>query len=155
MRDCVLGGRTSSTRRERGTAAVEFALIVPVLVLLVFGIVSYGMMLSFRQTLSQAATEGARAAAVQLDPSQRTSSAEEAIDDALATLSVGGTTLSCDNPHVTCQIGAAVSCGTGTAQCVTVTVTYPYRDHPVIPSVPLVDRTLPESLSYSATVRVS
>ncbi len=48
-------------RRERGAAAVEFALVVPLLLTLVFGIISYGYLLSFRQSLSQAAAEGARA----------------------------------------------------------------------------------------------
>ena len=41
---------------ERGAVLVEFALIVPVLLALVFGIISYGYMLSYRQGLSQAAS---------------------------------------------------------------------------------------------------
>ena len=51
-------------RGDRGAAAVEFALISPMLLLLVFGIVTYGYMLSFRQAIGQGAAEGARAAAV-------------------------------------------------------------------------------------------
>lgn len=166
MRRCVKRRRPLA-RQERGAAAVEFALIVPFLVLLVFGIVSYGVMLSFRQTMSQAATEGARAAAVQLDASKRVTSATSALNDALATLSIGGNKLSCGQHHVTCQVGklnaagvnddskTPFSCGGVGVQCITVTVSYPYRDHPVIPSVPFMDRTLPKTLKYSATVRVS
>jgi Flp pilus assembly protein TadG len=62
--------QTSSRRasgrpsRDRGAAMVEFALILPIFVALVFGIISYGYMLSYRQAVSQAASEGARAAAI-------------------------------------------------------------------------------------------
>ncbi len=41
-------------RGERGAAALEFALIAPLLLMLVFGIIQYGYVLSFRQALSQA-----------------------------------------------------------------------------------------------------
>src|SRR5690348_1523714 len=50
-------------REERGAAAVETALCLCFLVLpLVFATIAYAYMFSFRQTLSQAASEGARAA---------------------------------------------------------------------------------------------
>jgi Flp pilus assembly protein TadG len=49
---------------DQGSAAVEFALVLPVLMLIVFGIIDFGRMLNARITLSQAAHEGARAAAV-------------------------------------------------------------------------------------------
>ncbi|WP_344125586.1 TadE family protein [Luedemannella flava] len=51
-------------RRDRGAAAVEFALVLPVLLILVFGIIDFGRMLNAKITLTQAAREGARAAAV-------------------------------------------------------------------------------------------
>ena len=50
--------------RERGAAAVEFALLLPVLLLLVFGIIDFGRALNAQITLTQAAREGARLAAV-------------------------------------------------------------------------------------------
>ena len=46
------------------TAVVEFAIASVILLTLLFGIVSYGYALSFKQGLTQAAAEGARAAAV-------------------------------------------------------------------------------------------
>lgn len=48
------------SRSDRGTAAVEFALILPVLLLLVFGIIDFGRALNAQITLTQAAREGAR-----------------------------------------------------------------------------------------------
>ena len=50
--------------RDRGAAAVEFALLLPLLTLLVFGIVDFGRGLNAQITLTQAAREGARMAAL-------------------------------------------------------------------------------------------
>jgi Flp pilus assembly protein TadG len=53
---------------ERGVAVVEFALIMPVLILLVAGVIQFGIMYSQYQVLQGAAREGARCAAVQALP---------------------------------------------------------------------------------------
>jgi Flp pilus assembly protein TadG len=50
--------------RERGAVAVEFALLLPVLLLIVFGIIDFGRALNAQITLTQAAREGARLAAL-------------------------------------------------------------------------------------------
>src|ERR1039458_5924651 len=55
---------TGIAARERGAAAVEFALLLPVLLLLVFGIVDFGRALNAQITLTQAAREGVRLAAL-------------------------------------------------------------------------------------------
>jgi Flp pilus assembly protein TadG len=49
---------------------VEFALLLPVLLLLVFGIIDFGRMLNAQITLTQAAREGARVEALGDSPSQ-------------------------------------------------------------------------------------
>jgi Flp pilus assembly protein TadG len=58
--------RRSGDRRERdrGATAVEFALLLPLLLLIVFGIVDFGRALNAQITLTQAAREGARLAAL-------------------------------------------------------------------------------------------
>ncbi len=138
---------------------MEFALVTPLLLLIVFGIISFGFMLAFRQSLSQAAAEGARAAAVQLDPTARTSDATAAVTDALAGVGVtctSGVLYDGATAAGTCDIGAATACANAPAQqCVTVSLTYRYADHPQVPSLPLVGSLMPEELSYAATVRVS
>jgi hypothetical protein len=53
-----------SGRRDRGSAAVETALVLPILLLIVFGIVDFGRMLNAQITLTEAAREGARAVAL-------------------------------------------------------------------------------------------
>ncbi|WP_208812979.1 TadE/TadG family type IV pilus assembly protein [Micromonospora echinofusca] len=50
--------------RDRGAAAVEFALILPVVLLVIFAIIDFGRMLNAQLTVNQAAREGARATAL-------------------------------------------------------------------------------------------
>lgn len=47
---------------ERGAAAVEFALIAPVLIVMIFGMVDMGMAINAQAIVGNAAREGARAA---------------------------------------------------------------------------------------------
>lgn len=52
------------TLRERGAAAVEFALVVPILIALVLGIADFGRAYMLESTLYTAAREGARYGAI-------------------------------------------------------------------------------------------
>ena len=147
----------SRERNERGAAVVETALCLCFLVLpLVFGVIGYAYMLSFRQTVSQSAAEGARAAAVApigTSTSDRQSAAYKAIDASMST-GVGG--LKCGENHLTCTVTTVPDCGDGSDRdCVRVTVSYPYRDHSLIPSVPGLGILLPSTLSYSAMAQIS
>ncbi len=47
-------------RDDRGAAAVEFALVVPVLILLLMGIIDYGLFFTDRLAVKQGIREGAR-----------------------------------------------------------------------------------------------
>jgi Flp pilus assembly protein TadG len=55
---------SSRKTRDRGTAAVEFALVLPVLLLILFGIIDFGRALNAQITLTAAAREGVRLAAL-------------------------------------------------------------------------------------------
>jgi hypothetical protein len=76
--------------RERGAVAVEFALILPVLLLILFGTIEFGRVYSQWQVYNGAAREGARCAAVQAggfatcDIQGSIVSAAESYDDDLA-----------------------------------------------------------------------
>jgi Flp pilus assembly protein TadG len=58
-----LNGRRGSARRS-GQALVEFALVAPLLFLLLFGIISFGLYINAQVTLQQAARIAARDAAI-------------------------------------------------------------------------------------------
>jgi len=46
---------------KKGTAAVEFAIVLPFLVLLIFGTIEFGLMFYNKQVITNASREGARA----------------------------------------------------------------------------------------------
>jgi Flp pilus assembly protein TadG len=100
---------------QRGAAAVEFAFIVPLLVLLVLGIAEFGHAFQVQGTLSAAAREGARVMALQNDPA----AARTAVRDAAPTLDPAVT-----NAQITVS-PAACPTTDATASNVRVTVEYP------------------------------
>jgi Flp pilus assembly protein TadG len=51
-----------SFRKQRGAAAVEFAMVAPIFFLLLFGMIEYGRMVMVQQMLTNATREGARRA---------------------------------------------------------------------------------------------
>ncbi|MFL6060143.1 MAG: TadE/TadG family type IV pilus assembly protein [Marmoricola sp.] len=143
------------------TALCLCFLVVP----LVFATISYAYMLSFRQTLSQAAAEGARAAAVApVGTSTATAEtvAKSAINDALSGVDGG---MKCNDStntssYLTCTfVWKTTGCGTDASganlRCLTVNLSYPYKAHSLLPTLPGLGFTLPGNLSYSATAQVS
>ena len=54
--------------KDRGAAMVEFAIIAPLLFLLVFGIIEFGRAYNAQNTLTHAAREGVREYAITQDP---------------------------------------------------------------------------------------
>lgn len=48
--------------KRRGASAVEFAIVAPVLFLLIFGMIEYGRMIMVQQIITNASREGAREA---------------------------------------------------------------------------------------------
>lgn len=54
----------TESRGDRGVSAVEFALVLPLLVLILFGIIDFGYFLGQSNEVRHAAREGARIAAV-------------------------------------------------------------------------------------------
>ena len=128
---------------ERGAAAVEFALVVPFLLLFLVGIISYGYLLSFRQGISQAAAEGARAAAVAPASANRVAIAEAAVEDVLG--------VDCGSPYLTCATTTPASCST----CLSLTLVYRYESDPTKPVFPGIGLAVPDQLTYTATVEMS
>jgi len=98
-------------RSESGAAAVEFALVVPLLVTLVFGITDFASVYSSQASLSAAARQGARVMALQ----NSTSAAVTATLAAAPTLKPALTSAQVSISPATCTPGSNA----------TVTITYP------------------------------
>lgn len=56
--------RRGAVNKDHGTAMIEFALVLPIFLLLVFGIVNYGILLFDQAVITNAAREGARWGAI-------------------------------------------------------------------------------------------
>jgi hypothetical protein len=68
--------REKQAKRQRGAMAIETALLFPLLVLLLFGMIEFGLLVYNRQVLTNASREGARAGIVQDDPANRPTGAD-------------------------------------------------------------------------------
>ena len=62
--------------RDRGASAVEFALVLPILLLLVLGIIEFGRAYHLQTTLSNAARDGVRVMALENSVSKARSTAK-------------------------------------------------------------------------------
>jgi Flp pilus assembly protein TadG len=101
-------------RDERGATAVEFAFILPLLIVLVLGIAEFGRAFQVSGTLSAAAREGVRVMALQNDPT----AARAAVRNATTSLDPGLTDAQIAITPATCP-------QTGGSTSVRLTITYP------------------------------
>lgn len=153
--------RRGRRHESRGAVTIEFVLVLPFFLFLVFLLISMSTMFSFRQAMSQAAAEGARAAAVQplgTPDSTRADDAMRAINgtlDAQADVTCAGGVLKRRGVTAgTCSV-TPTTCD-GTKKCVTVRLTYNYRAHQISGSTPLVpDQLFPAALTYESSARVA
>ena len=100
-------------RDERGQSMTEFAIVLPILVVLLFGIVQFGILFNNYVTLTDAARAGARAAAVSRQASDPIGTATAAVQSSASDLNQA-------------NLGVNVSSTWAPTAPVTVTATYPY-----------------------------
>jgi len=136
---------------ERGAALLEMAIVVGLLALFVFGIITYGVTMSYKQNLTQAANEAARAAAVAPTGSAVTR-ARAAADRAI---SGQGTPCNDSTKGLSCSFVINPCSGDSTRSCMTVTLTYDLRGHPRVSSIPAITQTLPDTMTSTAVVEVN
>ena len=113
-------------RPERGAELIEFALTLPLLLLLVLGIIEFGFLFQEYEVVTNSAREGARLAALIPSAGYTTAEATARVTDYLT---AGGLNLAQANPAPTVVQSQLPIAGTG--KCVsayTVTVIY---QHPV------------------------
>lgn len=75
---------------ERGAAAVEFALVLGPLLLIVLGTIDWGYYFYVREVVTNAAREGARAGSIALPPANPQTAARSAADAYLVNANLNG-----------------------------------------------------------------
>ena len=126
---------------ERGASAVEFALVVPFLMLIVFGIIVYGMVFAQSLSLSNSARQAARSGVISgTTCAQITSLAH----DAAGTIGMSGAATSVTINRGTSSPGTAACGGGGSTQpCksqavgTNIYVTLSYNTDPIVPFIPV------------------
>jgi Flp pilus assembly protein TadG len=126
-------GFLSRFRRDRrGVAAIEFAIVAPLLIMMMFGMIMYGSWFWMAHSVQSMASEGARAAIAGLDPAER-----EQLARAFVGLQVGD--LGLDGAKAAVEVES-------TPTVIRVDIAYDASDHPLmalsglIPSPPKVIR---------------
>jgi Flp pilus assembly protein TadG len=140
--------RRSTTRsRERlaqddGAVIVEFAAIFIVFAMLLWGLISYGVIFAAQQSLTHAAAEAARSTVGMSNVTEAEDRAEEMLQEELTWLADG---LDVVNAEVDeCENNSA-------RDCMHVTVTYDWGNNPIVPSI--LDVATPDTLTGRAVVQ--
>lgn len=90
---------------ERGAAAVEFAILLPLLLMLVLGTIEFGRAYNAQITLTNAARDGVRVMAINNDPTAAKTAAKNAAASVSSTIPTSDITLSTS----TCSTGNQVT----------------------------------------------
>lgn len=114
-----VGTRRRRLTNEDGAQLVEFALVLPLLLLVILAIAEFGFVFQRYEVLTNAAREGARIAVL---PAYVTADVEDRVE---AYLTAGGVPVAAGNPVVTVTTEATVP-PAALVNTRTVTVTYTY-----------------------------
>ena len=140
---------------QSGAQLIEFALTLPVFLIIIYLIVCYSIVFLLQQTISFAANEGARAGlSVPLSTTTRTANATARINAILSSLPAtyrGALTPTITEGLTPASCGSSLSSTSG-FQCLSVVLNYNFSANPGIVIFPPVKPMLPTNLSAKATV---
>lgn len=109
--------RRSEWRSERGSELIEFAIVAPVLILLLAGIFDFGMMFRTYEAVTNAAREGARVGVL---PGYDPADVQTRVGAYLTASGLTGT-------YTVAVVNVPVATGAGTFTARSVTVNYTYQ----------------------------
>lgn len=112
---------------ESGTAAVELALLLPVLMIILFGVIEFGVAFYRQAILTNASREGARLGIVQSVPPIANAAVDAKIDAYLTAAGLNPATVTRNTPVLTGGVGSNV--------VVTLTLPYTFVVLPALTSI--------------------
>ena len=140
-----------NSRKQRGVAAVEFAIVAPLLFVLLFGIIEFSVALFDQAMLTNASREGARQGIVFNLGNPLTIPQIEAIVDAYLTDPDNGSSRLISLGGASTHNTVVIPDGPDPGDRLTVTVNYTYTFLVLRPLVALLGGALPGTLDLSAT----
>jgi Flp pilus assembly protein TadG len=99
-------GLTPARRSESGVALIEFAFVLPILLVLAMGMLDFGRAFHMKSVLDQAAREGARVAVV-TSPDQDI--VEDHVNSVLASGGITATSITVDGPNAAQMVTVTVN----------------------------------------------
>ncbi len=148
-----MSARTRRRSAQRGSVAVEFALIFPVFFLILYAIVTFSLIFVAQQNMTLAAEEGARAA---LNWASNTSMASALTNRGANACAAANQAAASILQNIMQCTQTATSCGPGNAMyCINVSLSYDYKNNPFVPTLGLMTAPLPNSLVATATVQLN
>lgn len=121
--------RQLASRGRRGSTLIEFALVLPILLLLTMGILQYGLIMNATNTLSQITREGARYAAI--NPGSGSADDNQKIKDYISSVCAPTTIRYSDIQN---GIVIATPDGVNKGNRISVTITYPMSRKRFLPA---------------------
>lgn len=116
-----MNSRPERGRRDGGATAVEFAIVVPLLLLILFGLIDFGRLFFVEVSLNAASREGARASALHRPGAQVIQVAKDSSPGLATVSSLGQTTNLTVTPGVSCPANPSAT------DMTTVIVDVPFR----------------------------
>jgi Flp pilus assembly protein TadG len=140
------------TNDESGAELVEFAIVIVLLITILYGIITFGMILAAQSTLTQAAADAARAGLV-AGATNAAHTAELQAGSDVSWMDKGAC-----NPSgtvITCYAAPPAPCPSNPSiQCLSVTVTYNYNESPLFPELPGLGLVTPSTISSTNVIQL-
>jgi Flp pilus assembly protein TadG len=134
---------------------LEFALVIPIFVFVLYGLIAFGIMLSAKQSMVNAATEGARAAVGATAGAGTLADAQTAAAKAAVARSLKDSVKQYDaNDNAEFEAHVDYCTPPSGPKCIFVNLTYPYSSKPLVPQAPGLGLVTPNTLSAHSVVQV-
>jgi Flp pilus assembly protein TadG len=145
--------RLINRRDERGAALLEFSIVFLLLVTVLYGLIALGMVVGLKQSVTNAAAEGARAAiGARQQAGETLPQAQARVAKARVASALNWLGSKYDPNDVTALV--AYCEGSSGPQCITVTIDYPYGARPLVPHAPGLKIVTPDHLKTTAKVQL-
>lgn len=167
--------RRGTKEDERGAEMIEFAIVVVLLITLLYGIITYGVILAAQATVTQAAADAARAGLVLGSATTTCGSTSNTYSSACtadtqantdlgwmdkgtcnqwASTTTGSANVVNEAGPITC-IATRETCPSNAAiECLSVTVAYNYSSNPLFPEMPGLGLITPSTISSTNVVQL-
>lgn len=155
----VSSRQTHRDERDRGAVIVEFAILAMLFLMLLWGIIGYGVIFAVQQNMTHAASEAGRASVGSQPDRNASNDIIQATADPIEAAAIKVVNDEQLDWHADLKAHATVTadvheCAYDTdLDCLTVTITYPWDTEPLVPT--LVSVAVPDELVATSTIQLS